>query len=378
MMRFQSSPIKVLTILIVATTIMLGAFTCGKKDAGEIRIGAIVPLTGDNSVYGIDIRNGMEIAVEEVNTSGELGKAILAIVYEDDQADPQKTVSAYRKLVKVDKVPLILGGVFSASTLAITSLAEKDKIVLLSPTSSAVEITEAGDFVFRIYPSDSYDGLFLADVAKNQLGAQTAVVMFLQVASTVAISDVFQSRFEQLGGEILLAEGHQEGDTDFRATLRKVKQLKPDVVFLPSYLREMAVLLKQDRELGIRTQFLSVSSFYDPKLLELAGNAAEGVIFSAPYYNPQSNDPLVTEFVNQHAKRFGKEPSIWAGYGYDVVRVAAQGLKGEKTPEAIKRALYSIADYPGVTGSITFDSNGDVIKQLELFSVLEGSFAKYH
>ena len=139
----------------------------------------------------------------------------------------------------------------------------------------------------------------------------------------------------------------------------------------------MAVILKQAKELGMETQFISVSSFYDPKILELAGNAAEGVIFSAPYYDLNKTDPLITAFATSFEAEYGHLPNIWAGYGYDVARVAAEGLKSGKEANTIRDALYGMRDFAGVTGSVSFDKNGDVVKELEVFTVRNGKFEKH-
>lgn len=346
----------------------------GKK---EIKIGAILPLSGDNAAYGVEIRKGVELGAAEINAEGGINGKQLHIVFEDDQADPQKTVSAYKKLTKIHGICFIIGGVFSSSTLAIAPLAEREKVVLLSPTSSAIEISNVGDYVFRIYPSDSLDCFFLAEFAYNKLHARSVAVLYLQASATTAISKFFKKRFEELGGHIVLSESHNEGDNDFRSSLSKIKGNEVvDIIFIPSYLREMAILLKQARELGIRSQFLSISTFYDPKIVELTGEAAEGVIFSAPLYNAKNESPLAKRFVSQFKKAYRSEPGIWSAYGYDVARVAAEGLKKGYNSSAIKEALYKIKDFSGVTGSITFDKNGDVVKQLEMFIVKNGKFQR--
>jgi branched-chain amino acid transport system substrate-binding protein len=350
------------------------------KGPNEIKIGAILPLTGDNAVYGVAIRNGIELGIEEINKNGSLNGKKIRVIFEDDRADPSQTVSAYTKLTHLDKVSLIIGGVFSASSLAIAPLSNRDKIILLSPTSSAVELTNAGPWFFRIYPSDSYDGLFLAKYAIENLKAQSVAVLYLQVNSTTAIAEVFKDKFIALGGKIVLFEGHAEGTTDFRSALSRLKNIKADIVFLPSYLKEMAILLKQGKELGINTQFLSISTFNDPRLLELAGNAAEKVLFSTPYYDPASPDKLSKSFVNTFRTKYNETPNIWAGYGYDVIRVAERAYNdagNSSTPETIRDALSLISGFPGVTGTVTFDKNGDVEKELSILQVKDGKFVPY-
>lgn len=370
----------IITIIVVVVLAIVLTLTQTREKPNEIKIGAILPLTGDNAVYGVEIKRGIELGAEEVNRKGGINGRALTIIFEDDQANPQKSISAYKKLTQVDEVSLILGGVFSASSLAIAPLAQRDKIVLLSPTSSAVDLTNAGPWFFRIYPSDTYDGVFLANFVFNNLKAQNAAVLYLQVSSTTAIAKVFEEKFSFLGGKIVLSEGHAEGTTDFRVTLSRLKDIEANIVFLPSYLKEMAIILKQAKELGVNTQFLSISTFNDPKILELAGNAAENVLFSTPYFDPTAADKLTQSFVSSFRTKYNKVPNIWAGYGYDVVRVAAKGIEATSIPlepEDVRGALGHISGFPGVTGTVTFDVNGDVEKELNVLIVKNGQFARY-
>ncbi len=370
-----------LTFLILCVlSALLVISGCSKKEPREIKIGAILPLTGDNAVYGVAIKNGIELGIEEINENGGIRDKKITVIFEDDRAEPSQTISAYKKLTQVNRVPLILGGVFSASSLAIAPISQRDKVILLSPTSSSVDLTNAGPWFFRIYPSDTYDGIFLANFAFHDLKARSAAILYLQVSSTTAIAKVFEEKFSALGGNTVLSEGHAEGTTDFRVTLSRLKDFKSDIVFLPSYLEEMAIMLKQAKELGIGAQFLSISTFNDPKILELAGNAAENVLFSTPYFDPTSSDELTRSFVSSFRTRYNDAPNIWAGYGYDVIRIASKALEDagkSPTSETIREALSHIVGFPGVTGTVTFDKNGDVEKELTILEVKNGQFVRY-
>jgi branched-chain amino acid transport system substrate-binding protein len=372
---------------IVIGVVVLGLIAVGliyylsrPVEGQEVTVGAMMPLTGDNAVYGKALQQGMLVALDEANKAGKIYGIPLNIIFEDDQANPTLGVSAFNKLIDIDHVPMVLGSMFSNVSLAIAPIGQSKHIVLLSPTSSSVDLTNAGDYFFRIYPSDTYDGQFSADFAFNTLKARKIAIFFAQESSTTAVAKVFANEFTALGGQIVLSEGHKQGDTDFRASLGKIQQAQPDVVFLPSLLNEMALILKQAKELGISTQFLSISTFNDPKILELAGSGAEGVIFSTPFYDPKSSDQLTKAFINAFQQKYGSEPNIWSGYGYDVVRVAVQALREAGKPflaDAIKGALYQIKDFPGVTGTVTFDKNGDVQKPLRMMVVQHGAFAPF-
>jgi len=366
-------------LMIVLAFCMAGCTPkAGTTSKNLVKVGAILPLTGVAATYATSLKCGMELALSEVNGKGGVNGRKLEIVYEDDAGKPTSGVSAFNKLITIDRVSIVIGGMFSAVTLAIAPVAERERIILLSPTSSAVELTKAGDYIFRIYPSDSYDGSFLAGFANDKLHAKRAAVIYLQVASVSAVTKVFKEEFEAQGGTVVAMETYKEGDTDFRTQILKAQQSRPDIILIPGYLNEMATLLRQAKQLGVKTQFLSISTFYDPKILQLAGNAAEGVLFSSPMFDTKSTDPEVESFVGAFRSKYGRDPDILAGYGYDVVGITARALQsGDANPESIKRNLYAIRDYPGVTGRTSFDSNGDVTKALRVMQVKNGGFVSF-
>jgi branched-chain amino acid transport system substrate-binding protein len=157
--------------------------------------------------------------------------------------------------------------------------------------------------------------------------------------------------------------------------LAKVKASKPDGVYLPGYYAEIGPLLRQAKELGLKVQFISCVGFDNPKVLELAGNAAEEVVFARPYYNPGGQDPKVKGFVERFKAKYGIEPGVYAAHAYDAASILLQIVRsGARTADAIKGALYATKDFPGVTGSTSFDSNGDVIKPIQIMTVEKGAF----
>lgn len=151
--------------------------------------------------------------------------------------------------------------------------------------------------------------------------------------------------------------------------------MSPDALYLPGYYKELAGILKQARQLGLKTKILSVNSFYDPKLLQIAGDSAEGAIFTYPMYDPKNKDAVTRKFVDAFKKKYEKEPDIFAAQGYDALNLVALAIsKGGFTAEAIREELSKVKNYPGVGGTITFDLNGDVIKPLRLMIVRQGKF----
>ncbi len=368
-------------LIIVATIILIGivgllVWKGSAKNKGEetIKIGAILPLTGDQSSYATQLKKGMDLAVELYNQNSEKK---IEILFEDDHGDAKNAVSAYRKLVDVNNTQLIIGGMFSASTLAIAPAAEKDGKVLLSPTASAIDITEAGDYVFRIYPSDVFDGVFLANFAFDNLEAKNIAIIYEQISSVSAISKKFKEIYSSKGGNIIYESGYTSDITDFTSMLTKLKQAKPDLVFIPGNIVPIANLLNQAKNMGIDSKFMTISTAYDPKIIELSKSAAEGLLFSAPMFDPKGTSPEMQEFYQQYRNKYGEDPDILGGYGYDVVNIAIKAMSNGYVADNIKNALYQISNYPGVTGNTTFDRNGDVVKELKMMIVKNGEFVQY-
>lgn len=368
-------------LIIVATIILIGivgllVWKGSAKNKGEetIKIGAILPLTGDQSSYATQLKKGMDLAVELYNQNSEKK---IEILFEDDHGDAKNAVSAYRKLVDVNNTQLIIGGMFSASTLAIAPAAEKDGKVLLSPTASAIDITEAGDYVFRIYPSDVFDGVFLANFAFDNLEAKNIAIIYEQISSVSAISKKFKEVYSSKGGNIIYESGYTSDITDFTSMLTKLKQAKTDLVFIPGNIVPIANLLNQAKNMGIDSKFMTISTAYDPKIIELSKSAAEGLLFSAPMFDPKGTSPEMQEFYQQYRNKYGEDPDILGGYGYDVVNIAIKAMSNGYVADNIKNALYQISNYPGVTGNTTFDRNGDVVKELKMMIVKNGEFVQY-
>lgn len=347
--------------------------SCSQK-SDTIKIGAILPLTGDGARYGQSAKNGIELALSLINEVGGISGKSISIIYEDSQMLPREGINAINKLINIDKVQVIIGAMASSVTLSIAPIAEQNKIVLLSPASSTPEITEAGDYVFRNTYSDIYEGERMGKYAYNQLGFSQVAILHINNDFGVGLSNEFSNSFNNAGGEILINESYQQGVTDFRTQLTKIINVKPDAIYLVGY-SEMGYIVRQMRELVIVQPIISCIMFQDPKILQIAGEAAEGIIYSYPSYNPDSDSKHISDFVSKYEKKFNEEPDIYAASAYDALNILAKAIdsNGIKSND-IKDGLYSIRNYPGVTGDTSFDKNGDVIKPIGIKKVNNRNF----
>lgn len=367
---------RLLSIALTIAFIITLNIGCEKKQ-GEIKIGAILPLTGDAAKYGEAAKRGIELAIKEINAIGGISGKKIRIMYEDDQANPNLGVSAFYNLITRERVSVILGPLPSSVTLAVAPIAEKNRIVLLSPASSTPAITEAGDYIFRNVASDQFEGAAMAEFVYNELFFKKIAIIYINNDFGVGLKDSFKKKFEELGGEIIATEAFEQGATDFRTQLLKVKSVNPEGIYLVGY-KEMGRVLKQAGELGIKSQFLSFAMFEDPEILKIAGNTAEGVYYSFRSYDPRGEEEHVTKFVKNFRNQYDMEPDIFAALSYDATRIIALAMKkGGFTSERIKEALYTISDFPGVTGKLSFDENGDVIGTNSIKMVRDGEFVWY-
>lgn len=360
-------------IVLVAIAIVL----CYPSQKGPINIGAILPLTGDAGFYGESIQKGINMAVDEINEKGGINSRKINVIYEDSKASPMDGVTVFNRLINIHKVPVVIGDAVSSVTLAIAPIAEKNKVVVLSPLSSAPDITNAGDFIFRNVPSDLFGGKVAAYFAVRERGWRSLSILYINNSFGVGLKKVFSDEVTTLGGNIVASEAYEEASTDFRTQLTKIKAVNPDAIFLVGY-QEVSQALIQAVELGIKATFLGTGLLEDTKFVDMAKGSAEGVFFTQLQYATDSLDPVTKNFVDAFKKKYNSEPNIITAYGYDAMKVLSSAMmKGSLSSKSIKEELYKTKSFKGVTGEISFDANGDVIQPMGIKVIKNGKFEWY-
>lgn len=349
--------------------------SCTKHKENTILVGAILPLSGDIAEYGKRCKNGIDIAVEEINSAGGINGIKVSVLYEDSRGNPKEGVAAINKLVNVDKVKFIVGAVASSVTLAIEPIATKNKVILFSPASSSPKLTGISQYFFRDWPSDIFEAKVLADFAKSKLQLSDISVLYVNNDYGIGLKDEFVKEFSRLGGKTPVLEAYQQGATDFRTSLSKIKAANSSAIYLAGYHKEMAIATKQIRELGLTAQILGDADYGVDELLKIAGDAAEGAIFSIPEYDPKSGNKSVTEFGERFRKKYAAEPTNFEANGYDAVTiickaVAAVGMDTDKVSEYIA----SLKHYQGASGDISFDEKREVVKPVSIKIVKDKQF----
>ena len=340
-------------------------------------VGAVISLSGEGAYYGQAIRQGMDLAVDEVNASGGIGGNSLRVLVRDSASSPEEAARAAVQLYDRQDVPIILGAVLSSETLRIAPLAQQRHKILLSPASSSPEITRAGKYIFRVYPSDTLEGAYMAQLAADELRLKEILVLAIDNDFGRGLAAVFRKGFP--GGSLSRVVTYPADGADYAALAVKARDSGADGIYLVGYYSDMAELLKEIRRLDPQTRILSTSSFGNPKTLESAGAAAEGVIFPAVVFDPESDDPTVVRFVRGYRERFAATPDLWAAHGYDAVLITAEAMRraGGAVPERVVTALLGIREFRGASGSLGFDDEGDVVQYPRAYIVHEGRFILY-
>jgi branched-chain amino acid transport system substrate-binding protein len=346
--------------------------------ADEVVVGAVTPLSGKLAVYGEGFQQAMLLAQDEVNTSGGVNGKALKILFEDNTSTAQGSVSAVQKLITIHKLPVIFGPAASSNFLAVCPIAQNNRTVLIGAESAAAAISKCGSYVFRVFPSDSLQGKGVADLASG-LGYHQVLLTYINNDWGVGLAEVFKEAFKGPGDEILDEFAHDEGKTDYRSEILRIKKANPPAVVNLTYIKEGATILKQAYEMKIHVQWLMGSAAKSPKLVELAGEAAEGIIGTYPTYSQETLQ--YKAFKEAWERKYpGKKIPIFAEYNYDMVKLTAKALNMAESfsSDAIRNALMEASKgYMGVTGDKTFDANGDVGAVYGRWTVRGGQITDY-
>jgi branched-chain amino acid transport system substrate-binding protein len=356
---------------IIAIVCSMAVFAGGSKDSGDvIKIGVIAPLSGAVAVYGVECRNGIELAVKEINAAGGVNGKQLQIISEDDEGNPEKTVSAYTKLTTKDRVSFIIGSLTSGCTLAITERAQSQKIIQIAPAATASAITDAGNFVFRTCFIDPFQGTVGGKFAAENLGTKRAAVLYdIGNDYSVGLHDNFKIAFVAAGGQIVADESYATGEKDFNAQITKIKQVNPDVVYLPDYYGTVALIAKQLRAQGINTPIVGADGWDG-----LTENAGDEVLngFYSNHYAPDSTDPSVVKFVTAFKSAYNSTPNSFAALGYDSVYMLKDAISAANSLDtSAVRAALEKTNGQYVTGNLRFDAKRNPIKSAVMVELVK-------
>ncbi|MGG3467552.1 ABC transporter substrate-binding protein [Neobacillus pocheonensis] len=375
-----------------AKTFMASALLAGvlagcsgaKESAGSsdsIKVGVNLELSGGVASYGESLKKGIDIAVAEINKKGGIDGKKLDLVEVDNKSEAAEATNGAVKLTSQDKVTAIIGAATSGDTVAQAQIANDTKTVLLTPsgTSPNVTVTDKGklnDYVFRTSFIDPFQGTVAANFAAKELKVKN-VAIFADSASDYAkgLAASFKETFEKEGGKIVAEEAYVAKDTDFRATLTRIKSKNPEFVFIPGYYEEVGLIIKQARELGLNVPLMGADGWDSPKLVELAGADALNNTFITNHYSSEDPDKKIQDFVTTFKDKYnGEAPNAFNALGYDTVYLLADAIKraGGTDTAKIKDELAKTKDLSLVTGVVSIDKNHNPIKSATVLEYKDG------
>lgn len=383
---------KRILFLTLAIVMLLSACGGGNNNAAknnansdEIVLGTMGPLTGDVAIYGITALNGVKLAVEEINANGGIAGKQIKLLLEDEKGDTQEAVNVYNKLIE-GGATAIIGDITSGPSVAVSELANRDNMLMITPTGTQLDITDGKPSVFRVCYTDPFQGKILAQYAKNTLNANTVAVLSNNSSDySQGVKNAFLEEAAVQGIKIVADESYGNSDKDFRVQLTTIASSNPDVVLIPDYYQIVALIAPQAREVGIEAIFIGpdgwdgiteqlTTGLNDDKLIKESLNAVENSIF-ANHYSLDDQSEKIQTFVENYKKAYNENPSSFSALGYDAVYMVKQAYEegGFDDPQAAIDAMKNIS-YEGVTGKIKFDENNNPIKAVSMIKVINGEY----
>jgi len=342
-----------------------------------IKIGLLAPMTGDAAEYGVNVEKATRIAVDEINEKGGINNSKIEIILEDGKCNPKDSATAASKLVNVDKVKVILGGICSGETLAAAPITEAAKVILLSPSATSPDITNAGDYVFRTIPSDANAGRISAQTAiKN--GLKKAAVLSENTDYAQGLRRVFKQSFSDQNGTIAEDQTYNPEETEFRTQILKIKNANPDVIYLdPQTQQKGQLILKQLKEAGVTSKLYVNEVLLGRELLAKSPADFEGIIGVEPKFDDKAGK--AKQLFDKYREQYKAEPAFpyYMAANYDNVYLIADAVsKYGLDTDKIRDYLYALKDYDGAVGKLTIDENGDAIVGYSIKQIINGSLTE--
>ena len=381
----KKSMMKRLAVMSMAAVVAVGMVGCGSEKKSDAPAGdktakfaLISATTGGAAAYGEAIKNGVDLAVEEINKKAEAEKGYkINLVFEDTKGEKNEAINAMKKVIHKDNVLAVAGPMLSGEMFAAGPVAVQGKVVSLGTSTTAEGITDIGEYVFRNAVPESIAVDAAIRKSHETLGFKTAAIMYSNNNDQmVSVHKTAEKALKDLGVQIVDEETFADKDTDFSAQLTKVQAAKPDIIVVASLYQEGALIMKKMREIGMTQKVVGSNGFNSPAFITSAGAAADGVIVGTPWF-PNKDDQKVKDFRKAYTAKYGKEPDQFAAQAYDGMYLLYEALKasGSTTDrEKFRSALKNIKDFMGVTGKFSFDEKRNPKMDVQVLEVQGGKF----
>jgi len=344
--------------------LLLILISCTNQNVKKAKIGLIAPVTGEGATYGASMTRGADLVFKE--------DSAFQLIVEDSKLSAKDGINAFNKLVNADGVKIIFGAAASSVSLAIAPQANKNKIILFSSISTADELSNAGDFFFRNVPKNNVQGKTAAKFLIDRLGVKNVALFSNNNDYGISISRGFKEVCNSENIKIVFDESYNDGNKDFKASLIKLKALNPEAVFIPGYYKESTIILKQAREIGLKTVFIGGDGSYSTELIENAGEAANG--FYCTIMNIDEESDYYKEFYKKFTTTYNKEPDVYDAYAYEACNILKKAIIEVGNDAVLVQKYLLTHQFNSLTGIIGFESNGDINRLFKVVKVENNEF----
>ncbi|MDQ3334875.1 MAG: ABC transporter substrate-binding protein [Myxococcota bacterium] len=366
--------------------VLLAVVSCGgKKDdkggggggggnKGTIVIGHFASMSGPQATFGISTDRAIRLAIKEKNAAGGIKGRQIELVTIDDAGKQSEAATAVTRLINDHKAVAILGEVASSLSLAGGPIAQKAKIPMISPSSTNPDVTDVGDYIFRVCFLDDFQGWVAAKFAKDTLKATKSAILYDQAqAYSSGLADYYEKAFKQMGGEIVTKQAYTGGNLEISAQLQAIKGANVEIVFVPGYYSDAGTIIRKGREAGITAKFLGGDGWDSEELPKIAGDAVNGNFFTN-HYAPEEDRPAVKNFVEKYKAEHKATPDGLAALGYDAALVLFDAMERSKSMDGkdLRDAIAATKDFTAVTGTFSIDENRNAKKSAVVVEYKDG------
>lgn len=372
-MRLMKSAV----LAVLAVLLVLSAAAA----ADTVKIGMLVPLTGPAAADGASALGSVQIALDQVNAAGGLLGKQVELIYYDDRGDTKDAVALAHKIIEQDKIAAFVAGSYSLPTRSVAPIFQEEEIPLVAAYAIHPDVTRAGDYCFRNGFLGLVEGKAAGYAAHKLLGGKRVALLTSDNDFGQTLVQGFKQYQEKFAPdlEIISEQTYPVSEKDYKPYLSKIKELNPDVIFASGYYFQTGPMLRQARELGIETKIVGEEGADSPKLMEIAGDNAEG-FYIVTNFDRDDPRPVVQDFLKEYRERHKIEPDMVGASAYDAFMIIVEAIKtaGSTDGAKIRDAIAALKDYNGLTGLIGgFDEIGEVVKPVQVQVVRDGVFRHF-
>ena len=374
----QRSRIWIAAAVVAGLQVLAGSGVWAQE---ALKFGVADPLTGPSAIFGLDQMQAVRWAVEDINAKGGINSRKLEAIIADHQAKPEVGIAVVNKFISVDKVPVFITA-FSSVVKAVASIADREKVLMLSVGANSPDIKNLGDYVYTMFPLADIDMKALGAYMVQKQGKKRAAVLYVNHETGIEGAKVFAQAFTQAGGEVVLNDSYEETRSDFTGLVLKVRAANPDTIHIHSNVSDFTALVAQMRQLGLNTQITSFQTAFNPKMIQDVGAGAEGIIVTAMAPSSEDN-PNVAGYLNRWQQAYKREPIglPYTQYFHDAPYIIAQLYKwvlDRNLPvigENLRKALLDIKSFDlPLTTRIVFNDDHTVNSPTYFWQVKNGKF----